>query len=424
MQSMNEIAEIAKSQEEDMRNRLSRGFVRRELKINEKDIKFDVASIIIGPRRSGKSTFAFEFLSKKDFAYINFDDERLSWITVKDLDKVLEALYYLKGNVQFLLFDEIQNIKGWELFISRLVVSKKVVLTGSNASLLSKELATHLTGRHKEYELLPFSFREFIDYKKVERNEKMIYTTEEKANIIRLLDAYLKRGGFPIALDGDSGRILDLYRDIVERDMIQRYKIRQTAKFKQFVRYVLSNSSSEISYNKLKNIFSIGSFHTVQNWIDFIKNSYLAIILDKFSFKLKEAILAPKKAYTIDNGFITAVTGLGDISRLMENAVLVELIRRKDYSNNALEINYWRNERQAEVDFVLRRGNKILSLVQVTYASDRSDIKDREVGNLLIASKELHCGNLLVITWDYEAEENIKGKKIKFVPLWKWLLNL
>ena len=424
MQSINEIAEIAKNQEKDMQIRLSRGFIHRELKISEHDIKFDVANIIIGPRRSGKSTFAFEFLSKQNFAYINFDDERLADTTAKDLDRILEALYYLKGNVQFLLFDEIQNIKGWELFISRLAVSKKVILTGSNASLLSKELATHLTGRHREYELLPFSFREFLNYKKVEQNKKMIYTTEEKANIMRLLHNYLEQGGFPITFDNDQDRILNLYRDIVERDIIQRYKIRQVAKFKQFVRYLINNSSSEISYNKLKNIFNIGSFHTVQNWIEYVKNSYLAIILDKFSFKLKETMLAPKKVYTIDTGFITAVTGLNDISRLMENAVLIELLRKKDYYYKALEINYWRNEQQIEVDFVLRYGNKVSSLVQVTYASDKKDIRERELTNLISASSELRCDNLLVITWDYEAEEKIKGKKIKFIPLWKWLLNV
>lgn len=423
MTSVSEIAQIAKSQESDMKGRLSRGFIPRELRLDKKDIKFDVASIITGPRRSGKSTFAFAFLQDQDFGYINFDDERLSEITLKDLDKVLEAIYYLKGNVTLLLFDEIQNIKGWELFISRLVISKKVVLTGSNSSLLSKELATHLTGRHKEYELLPFSFREFLEYKNVHQNSKGVYTTEEKAQMIKLLGAYLENGGFPIVLDGDPDRILVLYRDIVERDIIQRYKIRQSAKFKQFVKYLISNSSSEISYNKLKNIFSIGSFHTVQNWINFIENSYLTIILDRFSFKLKEAILAPKKIYTVDTGFITQVTGSPQISRLIENIVLVELIRRKSYFNNSMEINYWKNEQQAEVDFVIRNGKSVTSLIQVSYINDKKEIKERETKNLLLASKELHCNDLLIITWDYEAEEKIKGKKIKFTPLWKWLLN-
>ncbi len=423
MVSINNIAEISKSQEKDMKERLARGFTRRELKISENDIKFDVASIITGPRRSGKSTLAFALLSDQDFAYINFDDERLSDVTAKDLDKVLEALYYLKGHVQLLLFDEIQNIKGWELFISRLVVSKRVILTGSNSSLLSRELATHLTGRHKEYELLPFSFREFLDYKKVRHNEKGVYTTEEKANIMRLLRIHLKQGGFPIAIDGDLSRILDLYQDIVERDIIQRYKIRQLAKFKQFVKYLITNSSSEISYNKLKNIFGIGSFHTVQNWIEFAKNSYLTIVIDRFSFKLKESILAPKKVYTIDNGFITEVAGSNEISKLMENSVLVDLLRRKNYFEKPAEINYWKNERQSEVDFLLREGKHVISLIQVSYASDRKDIKERETKNLVLASKELHCKNLFVITWDYEAEETINGKKIKFIPIWKWLLE-
>jgi predicted AAA+ superfamily ATPase len=424
MISVSEIAQIVKSQENDMRGRLARGFIPRELKLDKKDVKFDVASIITGPRRSGKSTFAFAFLQNQDFGYINFDDERLSEITLRELDKVLEAIYYLKGNVKFLLFDEIQTIKGWELFIARLVVSKKVILTGSNSSLLSKELATHLTGRHKEYELLPFSFREFLEYKKVHLNSNGVYTTEEKAQIIKLLEEYLKNGGFPIVLDGDPNMVLGLYRDVVERDIIQRYKIRQSAKFKQFVKYLISNSSSEISYNKLKNIFGIGSSHTVQNWINFIENSYLTIVVDRFSFKLKESILAPKKVYTVDNGFITQVTGSNEISRLIENTVLVELLRRKSYFDKSIEINYWKNELQAEVDFLLRKGKSVTILIQVSYINDKMEIKEREIKNLLSASKELHCSNLLIITWDYEAEEKINGKKIKFIPLWKWLLTL
>ena len=424
MTSVSEIAQIVKSQESDMKRRLARGFIPRELELDKKDVKFDVASIITGPRRSGKSTFAFALLQNQDFGYINFDDERLSEITLRDLDKVLEGIYYLKGNVKFLLFDEIQNIKGWELFISRLVVSKRVVLTGSNSSLLSKELATHLTGRHKEYELLPFSFREFLEYKKLHPNLNGVYTTEEKAQIIKLLEGYLENGGFPIVLDGDLSRILGLYRDVVERDIIQRYKIRQSAKFKQFVKYLISNSSSEISYNKLKNIFGIGSFHTVQNWINFIENSYLTILVDRFSFKLKESILAPKKVYTVDNGFITQVTGSNEISRLIENTVLVELLRRKSYFDKSMEINYWKNEQQAEVDFLIRRGRSVTSLIQVSYANDKTEIKERDTKNLLLASKELRCNNLFVITWDYESEEKIEGKKVKFIPLWKWILGI
>ena len=145
--------------------------------------------------------------------------------------------------------------------------------------------------------------------------------------------------------------------------------------------------------------------------------------MDRFSFKLKESILAPKKVYTVDNGFITQVTGSNEMSRLIENTVLVELLRRKSYFDKSIEINYWKNERQAEVDFLLRKGKSVTSLIQVSYANDKKEIKERETKNLLSASKELHCSNLLIITWDYEAEERIKGRKIRFVPLWKWLLN-
>ncbi len=399
----------------------SENIIGRELISRVKNPRRDFATIITGPRRSGKSIFAFQLAKNENFGYVNFDDERLR-IPAKDLNRVLEALYVLKGDINLFIFDEIQNIDGWEPFVSRLLGSKRIILTGSNAKIMSKELATRLTGRHLDYELFPFSFREFLRFKSHKTDEPSIYLTQERANLVELTEKYIINGGFPLAVREGKIVLVELYKDIIEKDVVQRYKINMRTKLAEVSRYLISNASSEITYAKLKNIFEIRGQHTIQDWITYLEKAYLLFKVERFSFKLKEAIIAPKKIYCIDTGIIGMISPRHSMSRLMENVVAIDLIRKKAYSG--VEINYWKNHTQKEVDFVLRNGNKVLSLIQVTYASSKIDVKDREINNLLAASKELHCNDLLVITWDYEAEEKIKGKKIRFVPLWKWLLDV
>jgi predicted AAA+ superfamily ATPase len=412
---------ISEKEEEIRLKFKNENIVERDLLTKVKAPKKDFATVITGPRRSGKSIFAFQLAGKENFGYVNFEDERLR-ISAGDLNKVLDALYGLKGDIELLIFDEIQNIDGWEPFVSRLLGSKKVVLTGSNAKIMSKELATRLTGRHLDYELFPFDFKEFLEFKSYKINEQDFYLTRERAKLTEFAEKYVKEGGFPLALREGKTVLAELYNDIIEKDVVQRYKINMRTKLAELSRYLVSNTSSEISYRKLKNIFGIKGQHTIQDWISYLEKAYLLFIVERFSFKLKEAIMAPKKIYCIDTGIIGVISREQGISRLMENTVAVDLLRRKTYSD--IEVNYWKNYAQKEVDFVLRKGRKVFSLIQVTYASSSIDIKDREINGLLIASKELRCNDLLVITWDYEAEERVKGRKIKFVPLWKWLLNI
>ncbi len=309
-----------------------------------------------------------------------------------------------------------------EKFVSRLVESKRIILTGSNAKMLSKELSTYMTGRHIDNVLLPFSYREFLDYNEV-KHESNAYTTEEKADLIKNLESYLKIGGFPLALKIGREFLADLYKDMVQRDVIQRYKIRNASKLSDFTRYLISNSSCEISYSKLRNIFEIASKHTVQDWIGYLENSYLLFKIDRFSFKLKESVIAPKKIYGIDTGLISAVALSSDISKLMESAVAIELIRRKFYWQKETEINYWRDYNQHEADFTIRKGNTVLEIIQVTYASNKTEIKKRETDGAIYAAKELKCKNISIITWDYEQREKIGEYTIIFIPLWKWLLK-
>jgi len=420
MASIEDIKNAIVDRESELKKKLQEEKIieRQSRKHAEAMISKDAALIITGPRRCGKSTLALMLGTSKKFGYVNFDDERIT-MEASELNKVLEAIYSLKGDVDLLIFDEIQNIPGWEKFISRLIGTKEVVLTGSNARLLSRELATYLTGRHVDVVLLPFSFQEFLTFKDFEYN---IYKTSDRAKIKNYLNEYLEIGGFPTAQKLGRVFLAENYKDIIERDVIQRYKIKNSAVFKELARYLISNASSEISFNRIKNIFGIKSPHTVKQYITYLSSAYLVFLVERFSFKLKQQSFAPKKIYCIDNGIISAVgfKTSSDRGKMMENLVAIELFRRA--SEAGWEIYYWKDYQQREVDFVIKDGKSIALLIQVTNISSKREIGERELDSLLRASEELRCNNLLVITYDYEDEEKISGKKIRFIPLWKWLI--
>ncbi|MEM5832527.1 MAG: ATP-binding protein, partial [Candidatus Aenigmatarchaeota archaeon] len=372
--------------------------IRENLEFVKNKIKKDIANIIIGIRRCGKSIFAFQLSKEEKFGYVNFEDERLD-IPAKELNRVLEAIYSIKGNVNLLILDEIQNIYGWEKFVARVINNKKVIITGSNARLLSKELATFLTGRHIEYELFPFSFREFLNFKGLNLKEKDFYITENIAKVKNLLGEYLKKGGFPLVEKFGLIFLSENYKDIVERDVIQRFNIKNIRIFKDFSHYLISNSTNEISYNSLKNIFKM-SVRTISNWVSYLETAFLFFELERFSPKLKQQILASKKIYCIDNGFINTIAFKLSENRgkMMENLVAVELLRRKSYWFNNWEIFYWKDYQQNEVDFLIKEGLDMKQLIQVTYASNKDEIDRREIKALIKASELLKCKNLLIIT--------------------------
>ncbi|MFH1682281.1 MAG: ATP-binding protein [Candidatus Woesearchaeota archaeon] len=382
----------------------------------------NLIKVIIGVRRCGKSTLAAQLLG--DFAYINFDDERLSSLKTEELDSLLEAAYQIYPEFKVLLLDEIQNIESWELFVNRLKrQGLNIIVTGSNANLLSKELATHLTGRHVTLELFPFSFKEFLKYKGIKIETE---TTKGISQVKKELSVYLTSGGFPETLTEVEPKtyLQSLYSTILLRDVLTRYKVRYVKTFKDLANYVLSNFSREISFNKLKKMFRLGSDHTAKNYLGFLEETYLIFLIEKFSYKKKESLLGPRKVYTIDTGLIKAVSFQfsEDRSHLYENVVALGLLRKKSV-NPDLEIYYWKNQQQEEVDFLVREGLKVRQLIQVCCDLSREETKQRELRALFKASQELECKDLLVITEDYEAEETVEGKKIKYTPLWRWLLQ-
>ena len=417
------IKSIIKEQVEEAKERNAREhIIKRDLELS-KYLKTNIALFILGVRRCGKSTLALELFSDRKFGYINFDDERLLGIMPSDLNTVLQAFYELYGNdLSNIIFDEIQNIKGWELFISRLRESKCVIVTGSNSKLLSGELSTHLTGRHIDVTLFPFSFKEFLSYKNIEVGN--VLTTKERARLNLLLSEYLKNGGFPEFFKYGSAILDSIYNDIITKDIVQRHKIKHIEAFRQLARYMVSNTGSEFTYSSLRSLTYVKNIITITNWIRYMQEAYLIFFVERFSFKLKNVAIAPKKIYVIDTGLANLLGYRSDqnITRLMETAVAIELKRRKA-KGLFKEIYYWKDYQQREVDFVIKDGSKVVELIQVTYASSRDGVKEREISSLLSASKELKCNKLKIITIDYEGSETIEGKQIEFIPLWRWLLS-
>ncbi|RKY95666.1 MAG: hypothetical protein DRQ03_08575 [Candidatus Hydrothermota bacterium] len=379
--------------------------------------------VVTGVRRCGKSILAHLFLRNFKYAHINFDDERLETLKTAELNKIIGAFYELYGEVNFMIFDEIQNIPKWELFITRLHRSKRVIITGSNSRLLSGELATHLTGRHIDITLFPFSLREFLKFKGLKYD---IYLTRDVAKIKNHLKDYLIGGGFPEG--GDKEHIRSIYNDIVTKDILLRHNIKFRSAFKEFVRLVVTNFSNEITYSALKNAINVKSVHTTRNYLSMLEEAFLVFRLPKFSFRFRDQIREPKKAYVVDNGIIN-VLGFRfseNIGRFYENTVFVEL-KRKQTFNPGLELYYYKDISGHEVDFVIKEGSRVKQLIQVCYDLGSEKTKQREIRALLHASKNLNCKDLLIITEDYEAEEDLEWfgtkRKVRFMPLWKWLLS-
>ncbi len=379
--------------------------------------------VIIGPRRAGKSFFSIYALSKGNkFGYINFDDEKLTQI--EDYDELISSVNSVYGNPKVLFFDEIQNLSRWELFVNRLQrQGHNLVLTGSNSRLLSKELATHLTGRHFQIIVFPFSFREYLDLK----NKELKLTTSE---IKEKLDDYLVYGGYPEPLIKKINYreyLSTLLNSILFKDIVKRYKIRFVQSLSDLLDQLLSNITHEYSYNSLSKASKIKSTHTIEKYLKYLEESFIFFSVKRFSYKTKEQISSIKKVYCIDNGFIhaRAFNSSQNLGRLYENVVAICL--KKQELEGKINFYYWKNQQQEEVDFVVKEGIKIKHIIQVCYNLENIETKNREIRALLKAGKELNCKNLIIITSDKDGEEEVEwfGIKamVKFIPLWKWLLE-
>jgi|SRR3989344_412125 len=420
-----ELTQLLRDQKQELEGLLKKKrIIEREAEKYFKDsLNSKLIKVISGIRRCGKSVFIYNLLKDKKFAYMNFDDERLVNFNT---DQVISSFYEIYGkDFKIIFFDEIQNLDKWELFVNRLHRNGfNLFLTGSNAKLLSRELATHLTGRHIKKELFPFSFKEYL--KMINFNED-IKTTRGDSLLKHELNNYLRVGGFPeIIAERENPRtyLRELYTNIIEKDIISRYGISYKKTFKELSIVLLSNPSTKISYNKLKKHFNIKSEHTIKNYINYLQESYLIHLVNRFSHKPVEIEKSEKKVYVIDSGIINNVSL--NINRsygsLYENMVAVELLRRISF-NQDMEISYWKNVKHEEVDFIVKEGQKVKELIQVCCNLDDMQTKEREIRSLLKASKELKCNNLLIITEDKKGEEIMDNKRLRYIPLYQWLLE-
>jgi len=357
---------------------------------------------------------------------LNFEDTRLMDVNFKEIRDLIRVYMEVAGKVPInIFFDEVQNVKNWEIAIRELLDLKRynMFATGSSSKLLSREIATQLRGRTFSYLLLPFSFREFLKAKNVTKES---LTMDEAAKVRSLLRNYLEFGGFPeVAFEEtEKEKILKEYFEMtLFRDIVERHKLKNISLARFLLSFLLQNFSKEFSINKIVKSLKSQKFgkNTIYSYIDKIQDSVVLFVLNRFSPKVYQRESWPKKIYLCDTGLTKVVRFSEDIGKLMENCIFLELLRLTN-KKPLLEIYYWKNHQQAEVDFVLKEGTKIEQLIQVTYASGKDEIEEREVKSLLKASKEIKCKDLSVITWDHEDAVKISNRIVKFIPLWKWLL--
>lgn len=410
-----ELKEIVQDQR---KKGLDERIVKREVfKDVEKLKRTPFIIIISGIRRSGKSTLLHTLRDEEEGYFLNLDDERLVRFEIDDFQKLYEIFLELQGEKKIFYFDEIQNVNGWERFVRRLRDSgKKVYITGSNASMLSRELGTHLTGRYIQLTIYPFSFREFLLLKNINVTREMLYSTEGKGRIKKLFNEYMQKGGIPEYLKTDNNEYLKtLYDNIIYRDILVRYKLTNEKTMKELVNLISSNISKEISFNSLKKTLGLGSPTTVREYFNYLENSFLVFLVPKFSYSLKKQIYASKKVYFIDTGLAlnTGFRVSGEFGRLLENMVFIELKRK------GMEIFYYKEKK--ECDFVFRHAGKF-NAIQVCYDFNEEN-KEREIRGLIEALNEFRLSKGLILTYDQEDEFTVEGKKIIIKPVWKWLLE-
>jgi len=399
------------------------GIQREQLASIESLVPLPHAIVISGVRRCGKSTLMRQILKKHyedQYYFVDFEDERFVNFTTQDFNILYEVLIELYGLKQVFFFDEIQNIEGWELFVRCIHRDKnKVFITGSNASLLSSELSTRLTGRHIVVELLPFSFREYLQYYRITYNEKSFLITQEKAILKKYFNDFLENGGMPEYLEHKNPLVLkNVYENILYKDVIVRYDVKEVKAIRELTLDLLSNFGTPLSYTNLKNSLNLGSVNTVKNYIHYLENAYLIFTLDRFSFSVSQQTLLQKKVYAIDTGLVKQIAFhfSNKQGRYLENIVYLELRRRYK------EIFYYKTEGNLEVDFLIREGTKIALLIQVTESLKDPKTRDREYTALVKAMGEVHAEKGLILTQDEEPADP-EFPKIEVAAIYQWLLK-
>ncbi len=409
---------------ERIRNRKQR-YIERELQI---DIDTDKVISIIGPRRAGKTSLLLNwfFQDPDRSVYIDLESIEFSRVTPEEILKII-ALYEARygGTIERVFLDEIQVLDRWHSLVRGLLNrGYRVIISGSSSKLLPKELSTSLRGRTLSYLLLPFSYKEFLRAKGVVIRDHLTLTEKEKMK--QLLTEYLMYGGYPeVVFSKMKDKILkEYFETIFLKDFVERHAIKSINTARVIFEYLFQNYSKEVSIEKIHNFIKdqigITTKTTIYSYMDKISDTLSVFFVERYSKSVYKRKRWPKKVYVCDVGVSSLLSFSEDLGKRMENTVFLELLRSQN-EKPMREVYFWKDVNHREVDFVIKEKGKVIELIQVTYASNREGLDDREARALIKASTQLECDKLTVITWDYEGEEHIKGKVIRYVPLWRWL---
>jgi len=375
--------------------------------------------VLTGLRRSGKSTLLKQIMARvKDPGYVNFEDERFLDFGAKDFESLNEVLVEVYDNPKIFFFDEIQNVAGFELFVRRIQdQGRKVIITGSNASLLSSELGTRLTGRYRAFEVYPFSFTEFLKFRNITWDRDSYYVTETKVELLKAFGEYLVTGGLPEYLKNrDREYVKTLYDNIIYRDIISRYSIKKQRSIKELVNILATNVSCQFTYNSLKKDLGLANAITVKEYISYLSNSYLFFELHRFDYSVRKQLGHPKKVYLIDAAFkqIVGFSFSEDRGKMLENFVFLELKRR------GLEAYYYSGKK--ECDFVVKTGKKVTAALQVCHALNDGN-REREIGGLVECANHFGLKEGLILTLEEDEEITVDGVKIRVMPAIRWAMD-
>lgn len=401
-----------------------RGKDREILRHVEETVHLNKVKIITGVRRSGKSTLLYQIIDRlltktepENILLLNFDDVRLSASPLEELYK--KYIELKKPKEIFLFLDEVHNARDWISLVRRLVDLKKanIFITDSSSYFIPVDYAKILTGRKISLEIYPLSFREFLFFK---RERVAYFGTEEKAKIRGHLREYMEQGGFPelFSIPQSLHRriLIEYFEDIITKDVVSRYNA-VYSKVRELAYYLLSNSGQRVTYRKLRNIFGMG-LETIQRYMDFLEQVYLIFRVNAYSEKVKDQIIMPKKIYAIDTGIANAI-GFKiseNLGPMLENLVFLEIKRR------GFEAFYYQIDKR-EIDFVIKEGVTIKSLINVCYDPEDKNTRKREIEGLLLGLKRLGLHKGYILTWEYEEKIKRDEKEIEFMPVYKWLLS-
>lgn len=388
---------------------------------------------VAGPRRAGKTFYMYQLIqsllaqgncSREDMLFVDFEDYRLVDFKDADMDSLFIAFQQVAGKAPtFLFFDEIQRLVGWSRVLRTLHNQNRfrIVITGSNASLLEREIATELRGRCRNILMMPFSFREFLRFHDISDAERTLLTPA-RGRVIKAFEQYLKEGGFPEVVKKETlpekrELLQSYYQTIFYRDILERYNVKAKTLLEYVMRYSLNTFSDLFSISmlekELKRHGLPGSKQTISNYFGYLQEAFFLTAHDKFSYSPRQRIMNPKKIYLLDTGFTMLSTDFSENrGKLLENAVAVELFRRR------VECFYYKGRR--ECDFVVKEGTKIKAAIQVCWELTQKN-ESREFRGLREAMNALDIREGFILTNDEENELTFEGVKIQIMPVWKWL---